>query len=168
MLIRMISGISKWDGSKAVNRKDYYICGDAIGDLRTTDNKLSVWKADTQEDINDAIVALALNRDSVSKLSYFLLKEEDLDKMDIKISDEQVGVAAGLDSQILTKHRDLKKVNHYLRIFIISYYIIQIYSFPPIYHYVIFLKPIFFDFLYLINHSFHDVVNAQVIKFHFE
>ena len=74
----MISGISKWDGSKAVNRKDYYICGDAIGDLRTTDNKLSVWKADTQEDINDAIVALALNRDSVSKLSYFLLKEEDL------------------------------------------------------------------------------------------
>ena len=79
MLIRMISGISKWDGSKAVNRKDYYICGDAIGDLRTTDNKLSVWKADTQEDINDAIVALALNRDSVSKLSYFLLKEEDLD-----------------------------------------------------------------------------------------
>lgn len=47
MLIRMISGISKWDGSKAVNRKDYYICGDAIGDLRTTDNKLSVWKADT-------------------------------------------------------------------------------------------------------------------------
>lgn len=90
----MISGISKWDGSKAVNRKDYYICGDAIGDLRTTDNKLSVWKADTQEDINDAIVALALNRDSVSKLSYFLLKEEDLDKMDhycpVKILDLEI------------------------------------------------------------------------------
>lgn len=113
MLIRMISGISKWDGSKAVNRKDYYICGDAIGDLRTTDNKLSVWKADTQEDINDAIIALALNRDSVSKLSYFLLKEEDLDKMDIKISDEQVGVAAGLDSQILTKHRDLIDLDYW-------------------------------------------------------
>ncbi len=113
MLIRMISGISKWDGSKIINRKDSYLCGDAISDLRTTDNKLSVWKADTQEDINDAIVALALNRDSVSKLSYFFLKEEDLDKMEIKISDKQAGVAAGLDSQILTKHRDLIDLDYW-------------------------------------------------------
>lgn len=113
MLIRMISGISKWDGSKIVNRKDAYICGDAISDLRTTDNKLSVWKADTPEDINDAIVALALNRDSVSKLSYFLLNEKDLDKIDIKISDKQAGVAAGLDSRILTKHRDLIDLDYW-------------------------------------------------------
>ncbi|MEY8684828.1 hypothetical protein AB9N12_01360 [Bacteroides sp. AN502(2024)] len=109
----MISGISKWDGSKVVNRKDAYICGDAISDLRTTDNKLSVWKADTQEDINDAIVALALSRDSVSKLSYFFLKEEDLYKIEIKISDKQVGVAAGLDSQILIKHRDLIDLDYW-------------------------------------------------------
>lgn len=109
----MISGINKWDGSKVVNRKDAYICGDAISDLRTTDNKLSVWKADTQEDINDAIVALALNRDSVSKLSYLLLEEEDLHKIEIKISDEQPGVAAGLDSQILTKHRDLIDLDYW-------------------------------------------------------
>lgn len=113
MLIRMISGISKWDGSKIINRKDSYICGDAISDLRTTDNKLSVWKADNQEDINDAIVALALNRDSVSKISYFLLKEEDLDKMEICISDKQAGVAAGLDSLILTKHRDLTDLDYW-------------------------------------------------------
>ena len=33
--------------------------------------------------------------------------------MDIKISDEQVGVAAGLDSQILTKHRDLIDLDYW-------------------------------------------------------
>ena len=49
MLIRMITGISKWNGSKVVNREDAYICGDAISDLRTRDNKLSVWKADLQK-----------------------------------------------------------------------------------------------------------------------
>lgn len=76
----MISSISRWDGSRSVNRKDAFICGDAISDLRTTNNELSVWKADTQEDIEDAIVALALNRDSVSKLSYFLLEEDELKK----------------------------------------------------------------------------------------
>ena len=32
-------------------------------------NRLSVWKVENQEDINDAIVALALNRDDVSKQS---------------------------------------------------------------------------------------------------
>ena len=79
----MISSISRWDGSRSVNRKDAFICGDAISDLRTTNNELSVWKADTQEDIEDAIVALALNRDSVSKLSYFLLEEDELEKIEI-------------------------------------------------------------------------------------
>ena len=88
MLIRMITGISKWNGSKVVNREDAYICGDAISDLRTRDNKLSVWKADTPEDIDDAIVALALNRDSIQKISCFLLNENDLEKIHIKISDE--------------------------------------------------------------------------------
>ena len=76
MVIRLISNINKWDGSKIINRDDAYMCGDALSDLRTTDNRLSVWKADNQEDINDAIVALALNRDSVCKINYFLLSEE--------------------------------------------------------------------------------------------
>lgn len=121
MLIRMISAISKWDGSKDIDRKNAYICGDAVSDLRTTDNKLSVWKADTKEDIDDAIVALALNRDSVSKLSYLVLDEKDLDEMDIEISDKEAGVAAGLDSKILTKHRDLIDLDYWQLGFLAEY-----------------------------------------------
>lgn len=123
MLIRMITSISKWNGSKVVNRDDAYICGDAISDLRTRDNKLSVWKADTQEDIDDAIVALALNRDSVQKVSCFFLNENDLEKIQIRISDEQEGEACGLDSHILKKHRDLIELDYWRLGFLAEYMI---------------------------------------------
>lgn len=113
MLIRLITNINKWDESKVVHRPNAYICGDAISDLRTTDNKLSVWKADSQEDIDDAIVALALNRDSVSKVSYFFLQEEELAKSEIEISDEEAGKALGLKESILNKHRDLIELDYW-------------------------------------------------------
>ncbi len=114
MVIRLISNINKWDGSKIINRDDAYMCGDALSDLRTTDNRLSVWKADNQEDINDAIVALALNRDSVCKINYFLLSEENLSKIGINIVDDKEGLAAGLlDPTILKKHRDLIDIDYW-------------------------------------------------------
>lgn len=123
MLIRLITNINKWDGSKVVHRPDAYICGDAISDLRTTDNKLSVWKADSQEDIDDAIVALALNRDSVSKICYFFLQEEELAKMKIEISDEEAGKALGLKESILNKHRDLIELDYWHIGFLAEYMI---------------------------------------------
>lgn len=67
-LMRKISGISKWDGSNKVHREDQFICGDALGDLKTTQNALSVWKADNEMDIEDAVVALTLSRDKVDKV----------------------------------------------------------------------------------------------------
>lgn len=50
ILMRKISGISKWDGTNEVHRCDQFICGDALGDLKTTQNALSVWKADDETD----------------------------------------------------------------------------------------------------------------------
>ena len=41
ILMRKISGISKWDGTNEVHRCDQFICGDALGDLKTTQNTLS-------------------------------------------------------------------------------------------------------------------------------
>lgn len=109
----MISSISKWDGSRNVNRPDAFICGDTLSDLRTKDNELSVWKADTPNDIEDAIVALALGRDSVSKVAYFLLDEKELEKREIQVSDQNSGCAAGLDESILSKHRDLVELDYW-------------------------------------------------------
>ena len=125
MLIRLISSISKWDGSSVVNREDPSICGDAISDLRTSNNRLSVWKADSDEDINDAIVALALNRDNVSKINYLLLEEEKLADIEIEIADDQPGKAAGLDETILGKHRDLIELD-YIRLGYLAQYMVNL------------------------------------------
>lgn len=121
MLIRFISSISKWDESKVINRPDAFICGDAISDLRTTDNNLSVWKADSEEDIEDAIVALALNRDAVEKIIYILIREEDLAKLEIEISDKKAGKAPGLRDSILNKHRDLIELDFWRIGFLAEY-----------------------------------------------
>lgn len=112
MLIRLISSISKWDGSSIINRKDPSPCGDAISDLRTTRNRLSVWLANSEDDINDAIVALALNRDKVSKIIYLILQEDKLAKMEIEVANDQPGKADGLVEKSLLKHRDLVEIDH--------------------------------------------------------
>lgn len=127
LLIRMLSSIHKWDGSVTINRRDATICGDAIGDLRTVQNKLSVWKGDTEEDINDAIVALALNRDDVCKIDYLILEEDKIAKMAINIVDDQPGRADGLnnDDAILLKHRDLVEID-YKRLGLLAKYMTDI------------------------------------------
>ena len=125
MLIRMISNISRWDGTNKVNRHDASICGDAIADLRTTENRLSVWRANSEEDIDDDIVALALNRDAVSKLSYVLLKEEALAELEIDIADDKLGNASGLENTILEKHRDLIEID-YIRLGFLADYMTKL------------------------------------------
>lgn len=109
----MVSAQSKWDGSKNVNRDDGFICGDAISDLRTTNNTLSVWKADSEQDIEDAIVALALGRDKVQTLNYLLIDEGELERMEIQISSDVPGDIKGLDEQIRKKHRDLIEMDYW-------------------------------------------------------
>lgn len=115
MLIRLLSNIHRWDESKIIHRADASICGDAITDLRTTDNRISVWKADTDEDIDDAMVAMALNRDNASKMVCVLLNEDDLKGLDIDVMADKKGEADGLGDDILKKHRDLVEID-YLRL----------------------------------------------------
>lgn len=126
MVFRLISSISKWDGSSTVNRKDPSICGDAISDLRTKDNKISVWLADSSEDINDAIVALALGRDNVSKMNYLILHEDKLAELEIEIANDQLGEVAGLvDKNLLQKHRNLIDID-YVRLGGLAQYMVDL------------------------------------------
>lgn len=123
MLLRMIGSISKWNALGKINRPDAGICGDAISDLRTKENKLSVWKADSQKDIDDAAVALALNRDNIQKLSYVLLDEKELSKMEIEISYVNIpgDVACIKDKDLLKKHRDLIDIDYWRLGFLAEY-----------------------------------------------
>ena len=125
MLIRGIASLSRWDGTTVVNRQDATTAGDVISDLRTQNNTLSVWRADSDEDINDAIVAMSLNRNDVSKMIALLLDEEDLSAMQIGFSDKKPGKAPGAIEVIKKKHRDLLEID-YKRLGVLSDYMLKI------------------------------------------
>lgn len=113
MLIRSVSSFKRWNGERPVHREDALFCGDAVTDLRTSDNTLSVWLANTEEDIEDAVVALTLSKDSPSKLFCLLLDEEDLAKIEIELSDTELGKALGADEAILKKHRNMVELDYW-------------------------------------------------------
>lgn len=125
MLIRSIASLSRWDGTTVVNRQDATTAGDVISDLRTQNNTLSVWRADSDEDINDAIVAMSLNRNDVSKMIALLLDEEELTAMQIGYSDKKPGKAPGAIEDIKKKHRDLLEID-YKRLGVLSDYMLRI------------------------------------------
>ena len=125
MLIRGIASLARWDGSTIVNRPDATTAGDVISDLRTQNNTLSVWRADSQEDIQDAIVAMSLNRTDVSKMIALLLDEAELSAMQISFSDSQLGRAPGAIETIRQKHRDLVEID-YKRLGLLSDYMQRI------------------------------------------
>ena len=112
MLIRGIASLSRWDGSTHVNRPSPSIAGDVIADLRTQGNKLSVWLANNDDDIEDAVVAITLNRDKVSKVVALLLDEKELKNMEIDLSDSEMGSAPGAVEAIKKKHRDLIEIDY--------------------------------------------------------
>ena len=125
MLIRSIASLARWDGTTVVNRPDATIAGDVISDLRTQRNTLSVWCADSQEDINDAIVAMSLNRTDVAKMIALLLDENDLAAMQITSSSENPGKAPGAVDSIKNKHRDLVEID-YKRLGELSEYMMKV------------------------------------------
>lgn len=125
MLIRGIASISRWDGTIRVNRSDATVAGDVISDLRTQNNTLSTWCADCDDDINDAIVAMALNRNDISKVFALLLDERDLASMQIIFSDTTQGKAPGAIESIKKKHRDLLEID-YKRLGLLSDYMMRI------------------------------------------
>lgn len=125
MLIRGIASLARWDGTTVVNREDATTAGDVISDLRTQSNTLSVWRADSPEDINDAIVAMSLNRTEVSKVIALLLDEKDLSAMKIDFSDAIPGKAPGAAESIKNKHRDLLEID-YKRLGVLSDYMMKV------------------------------------------
>lgn len=98
--------------STFIKRNGAKFSGDAIADLRTQQNTLSVWFYDSEVEENDAIVALCLNRLSLDKFVYISFKEEELDSHGIaymKVPGKSNDVA---ESSILEQHRDLIELDY--------------------------------------------------------
>lgn len=111
-LLRMLSSLERWDGRRDVHREKPTICGDAIADLRTSNNCLSTWLSNDEDEKNTAIVALALGRDRAEKLCFVLLDEKELQEFEIEISDKCKGEAKGLNEELLNNHRDLIELDY--------------------------------------------------------
>lgn len=113
MLIRMIGSISRWDGSQKIERDDALFTGDAIADLRTQGNTLSVWYSSDGSDLDEIIVALALSRSRIDKLCFVIIDDNYISDLNIRL-DNIPGLAPGLNSQqILDKHRDLTEIDYW-------------------------------------------------------
>ena len=113
MIVRKIDAISKWDNPKPVNRKDSTVPGDTLSELRTRGNKLSVWLANSEEDVEDAVAALTLSKDDTDRLCLLVLDEKELSSSyEIEVLDDEKGDAQGASEEILNKHRNLVELDH--------------------------------------------------------
>jgi hypothetical protein len=120
MVIRSISSVTKWKSSYSVNRKDSYIPSEILKGIDTKKNEISVWEVKGAEDINDIIVAIALNRDFVKGIHYVLLEEESLKNIEIDVKHEK-GEAPGLTDYILEKHCNLLEIDYWRLAYYIEY-----------------------------------------------
>lgn len=125
MVLRGLLYPNKWDPVTDVDRDDAFLAGDNVSELRTTKNMLSVWLANSQEDIDDAMVAMALNKDNPCKMVAFLMDEKELENIEIETVNNEKGKALGADDTILQKHRNLVELD-YWRLGYLTEYMIKL------------------------------------------
>ena len=81
--------LRKLDGKAAFYKVDWLVDGDvqadALYDLRTSSNTLSVWLVEeSRANLNRIIAALAAGRHTVDKFDYALVKRQNLDELGIE------------------------------------------------------------------------------------
>ena len=59
---------------------------DALGDLATVDNQLSVYRVESQQDINRITIALAATRDNLQNVDYAVFDDAEFENIGIQIS----------------------------------------------------------------------------------
>ncbi len=122
--IRKINGINNWIPSKTQLYDGSFSTGDILNkELRTTKNTLSIWSFSNNQELNDALVAIALNRDNIQKLSYMILDDEEIEQLGVPVEPEQ-GIADGLlDNEILNRHHNLCQIDFWRLGYISEYFI---------------------------------------------
>lgn len=80
------------------------IQSDALGDLQTKDNKLSVYRIENEEEAERVVIALAANRDNLANLDYAVFEDTILESTDIAIR-QQTGETP--DEEVNRLHYDL-------------------------------------------------------------
>lgn len=118
MLLRKIASKGRWDKSKIptlITRDDALFTGDAISDLRTKSNTISVWHTPDLTDANtkDVLATMALNCDKIDKMFYVALDENELLSLGLMFK-PVIGLSDSVtDPNILGRHRDIYEVDYW-------------------------------------------------------
>lgn len=137
MYVRRIGSIAKWnssDTSGIFGRDGALFTGDAISDLRTRSNTISVWQTDdlTARNIDPIIAILAMNCDSLEKIVYVVLEENELGRRGL-ILEKEHGICEPVNDQnLLDRHFDICKVD-YWHLGILAEYIYQLVAAGKVY-----------------------------------
>lgn len=118
MLLRKIASKKRWDKNeipKLIPREDALFTSDAISDLRTKGNTISVWHTiDLQkENIKNILAIMALNCDKIDKVFYVALDEDVLKSKGLQIEPVAGNCESITNPEILNRHRDLVKVDYW-------------------------------------------------------
>tara|TARA_R110002033_G_scaffold40631_3_gene81046 strand:- start:134 stop:625 length:492 start_codon:yes stop_codon:yes gene_type:complete len=108
LLVRKINR-SKWPNSD--NTDVFEISSDAITScLRSTRNTLSVWKIDSEKDLDEAVLALAASFQRLESIDVVLLEGQDLVKANINcIQTKGITLVKDLEQT----HYDLSELNYF-------------------------------------------------------
>jgi hypothetical protein len=106
-LIRKVS-LAKWKG--CLESDADYISADAVtACLRTTGNSLSVWKADSEEEVKCALLALAASLQRLDAIEYVILEETDLKIGNLGIENTMVDIPVNTPKEL---HHDIVNLDH--------------------------------------------------------
>lgn len=88
MYIRMINKKAKWEQDKNKNISD--ISSDIITNcLKTSQDTLSLWYVENEDEIDNAIIALSSNRDYVNRLDYIVIPDQYIKDYNLELNKEE-------------------------------------------------------------------------------
>lgn len=101
---------AKWYKNEAVSwLAEGELQADALADLATKGNELSVWHVeDDRSNLEQVVTALAAGRDNIANLDYALFDQQILSAINIKIKETKGGSP---DEKVNAWHRDLVELS---------------------------------------------------------
>ena len=89
MFIRVISELKRWS---RIEGKDSVLPADCFFDIKTTRNTLSLWKIeDDEKDFKQYVVVSTLGKATLSKISYDLINEDDIEAQGLQYMQDMPG-----------------------------------------------------------------------------
>lgn len=114
MFIRVISDLKRWG---RIAGKESLLPADCFFDIKTNKNTLSLWKVDNTND-RDALYQFAvisvLGKNSLSKVTYVLIDENELSHCGLKFQQDDPGCGYISDNNpsFLNHHFDILDISH--------------------------------------------------------